>query len=68
MKKKYSRKPIRRSLGEGGFFNLRALLGLTFCLFGVVLAILAAREAALRPAPEPDRYMPVPDAGGGSQS
>src|SRR5947209_8661459 len=60
MKKKYSTKPIRRSLGEGGFFNLRALLGLTLCLFGVALAIFAAREAALRPAPEPERYMPVP--------
>src|SRR5947208_4146312 len=66
MKKKYSTKPIRRSLGEGGFFNLRALLGLTLCLFGVALAIFAAREAALRPGSEPDRYMPVP--GGRSQS
>ena len=72
MKKKYSTKPVRRSLGkggstlarrslgEGGFFNLRALLGLTLCLFGVALAIFAAREVALRPASEPDRYMPVP--------
>jgi hypothetical protein len=66
MKKKYSTKPVRRSLGEGGFFNLRALLGLTLCLFGVALAILAERGAALRPAPEPDRYMPVP--GNNSQS
>src|SRR6266704_1047184 len=58
MKKKYSTKPVRRSLGkggstlarrslgEGGFFNLRALLGLTLCLFGVALAIFAARERA----------------------
>src|ERR1700719_2279536 len=37
MKKKYSTKPVRRSLGEGGFFNLRALLGLTLCLFGVAM-------------------------------
>src|SRR5438046_8120474 len=66
MKKKYSTKPVRRSLSEGGFFNLRALLGLTLCLFGVALAIFAGREAALRPAPEPDRYMPV--AGARSQS
>src|SRR5258707_4431843 len=78
MKKKYSTKPVRRSLGkggstlarrslgEGGFFNLRALLGLTLCLFGVALAIFAAREAALRPASEPARDMPVP--GGNSQS
>src|SRR6266516_5028952 len=66
MKKKYSTKPVRRSLGKGGFFNLRALLGLTLCLFGVALAILAERGAAPRPAPEPARYMPVP--GGSSQS
>src|SRR5258707_7231847 len=78
MKKKYSTKPGRRSLGkggstlarhslgEGGFFNLRALLGLTLCLSGVALAILAERGAAPRPGPEADRYMPVP--GGSSQS
>src|SRR5438034_10243440 len=66
MKKKYSTKPVRRSLGEGGFFNLRALLGLTLCLFGVALAIFAGREASRRPAAEPDRYMPAP--GGSSRS
>src|SRR5437667_4948428 len=66
MKKKYSTKPVHRSLGKGGFFNLRALLGLTLCLFGVALAILAERGAAPRPAPGADRYMPVP--GGNSQS
>src|SRR5213592_3957780 len=58
--------PAARRYREGGFFNLRALLGLTLCLFGVALAIFAGREAALRPAPEPDRYMPV--AGARSQS
>src|SRR5436189_402447 len=58
--------PPARRYREGGFFNLRALLGLTLCLFGVALAIFAGREAALRPAPEPDRYMPV--AGARSQS
>src|SRR6267143_6941622 len=80
MKKKYSTKAVRpslgkggstlarRSLGEGGFFNLRALLGLTLCLFGVALAIFAAREAALRPAPEPERYMPVPGASSGEEA
>ena len=80
MKKKYSTKPVRRSigkggsplarrsLGEGGFFNLRALLGLTLCLFGVALAIFAGREAALRPAPEPARYMPVPGTGSQDES
>jgi hypothetical protein len=68
MKKKYSTKLVRRSLGEGGFFNLRALLGLTLCLFGVALAIFAGREAALRPAAEPPRYMPVPGASSESES
>src|SRR5437773_10869535 len=58
--------PAARRYREGGFFNLRALLGLTLCLVGVALAIVAARQAALRPAPEPDRYMPV--AGARSQS
>src|SRR5438034_1271639 len=66
MKKKYSTKPVRRSLGEGGFLNLRILLALSLCFSGVALAIFAGRDGALRPAPEPDRYMPVP--GGRSQS
>src|SRR5204862_6947506 len=60
--------PAARRYREGGFFNLRALLGLTLCLFGVALAIFAAREAALRPASEPDRYMPVPGAGSQSEA
>src|SRR6266404_3748918 len=68
MKKKYSTKPVRRSLGKGGFFNLRALLGLTLCLSGVALAILAERGAAPRPAPEADRNMPVPGASSQSES
>src|SRR5437867_3035959 len=49
-----------RMRGEGGFFNLRALLGLTLCFFGLALAILAGRDGALRRAPQPERYMPVP--------
>src|SRR6266478_4690326 len=60
--------PAAQRYREGGFFNLRALLGLTLCLFGVALAIFAAREAALRPASEPDRYMPVPGAGSHSEA
>src|SRR6476661_3210301 len=51
MKKKYSTKPVRRSLGKGGstlvrrslgedgFFTLRALLAFTLCFVGVALAI-----------------------------
>ena len=33
--------PARRSLGEGGFFNLRVLAGLFMALAGVFLALLA---------------------------
>jgi len=32
--------PARRSLGEGGFFNLRVLLASVFCLAGVFLTLL----------------------------
>ena len=45
---------------QGGFFNLRALLGLTLCFLGLALAIFAARESSLRRVSEPPRYMPVP--------
>jgi hypothetical protein len=48
----------RRRLGEAGFFNLRALLGLTLCLLGLALAIPALRPAA----DQPPRHMPVPGA------
>src|SRR2546430_426583 len=68
MKKKYSTKPVRRSLGKGGFFNLRALLGLTLCSFGIALAIFAGKEAAVPRASEPERYMPVPGAKGQSEA
>jgi hypothetical protein len=60
MKKKYSTKPVRRSLGKGGFINLRALLALFLCFTGVALAIFAGRDVAVRRASEPERYMPVP--------
>jgi hypothetical protein len=45
---------------EGGFINLRALLALFLCFTGVALAIFTGRDVAMRPASEPDRYMPVP--------
>src|ERR1700680_3431924 len=43
MKKKSASQsaPARRSLGEGGFFNLRVLAGLFMALAGVFLALLA---------------------------
>jgi hypothetical protein len=50
----------RRRLGEGGFVNLRALLALFLCFTGVALAIFAGKDVAVRPASEPERYMPVP--------
>src|SRR5881396_2512628 len=42
MKKKSTSQsaPDRRSLGEGGFFNLRLLIGLFIVLAGVFLALL----------------------------
>src|SRR6266567_305885 len=42
MKKKSTSQsaPARRSLGEGGFFNLRILLASVFCLAGVFIALL----------------------------
>src|SRR6478672_11215101 len=45
---------------DGGFINLRALLALFLCFTGVALAIFAGRDVAVRPASEPERYMPVP--------
>src|SRR3954453_17617635 len=52
----------QRRFGQDGFVNLRALLALLIGFTGVALAIFAARDAAVRPAPEPERYMPVPSA------
>src|SRR6266511_5345455 len=42
MKKNSYTRPVRRSLGEGGFFNLRALIGFTLCFVGVGLALFAS--------------------------
>ena len=53
---------------EGGFINLRALLALFLCFTGVALAIFAGRDGAVRPASEPERYMPVPGAKGQSEA
>src|SRR6266481_1173265 len=50
----------RRDLAEGGFFNIRTLLGLTLCFSGLALAIIAGRDTAVRSVSKPDRYMPVP--------
>jgi hypothetical protein len=64
MKKKSSTRSAlaRRGLTEGGFLNLRALLGLTLCFVGLALAIFAGRDGALQRASQAERYMPVPGA------
>src|SRR5215470_13215128 len=53
-------KSSRSSVGEAGFFNPRALLGLTVCFAGLALAIFAARESTVHRVSPPARYMPVP--------
>src|SRR6476469_9425352 len=47
-------------VGQHGFINLRALLGLTLAVSGVALAIIAGKDGALQRPSEPERYMPVP--------
>src|SRR5258708_36320920 len=54
------RESFRSSPGEAGFFNPRALLGLTVCFAGLALAIFAARESTVHRLSQPARYMPVP--------
>ena len=68
MKKKCSTKPVRRSLGKGGFINLRTLFGLTLGLSGIALAIFAGKEGAVPRASEPERYMPVPGGKSGDEA
>src|SRR5437867_7340988 len=78
MKKNHSTRfaLARRSLGEGGFFNLRSLFGFTLGFLGIALAIFAhfspltdhvSRSGASN-APRPPRYMPVPDARSGTEA
>ena len=64
------RSPVtaRRRRLEGGFINLRTVLGLTLGLSGIALAIFAGKEAAVPSASEPERYMPVPGAGSQSEA
>src|SRR6266513_572684 len=60
--------PARGSLSQGGFINLRILLGLTLGLSGIALAIFAGKDAAVPRASDPERYMPVPGAKGQSEA
>src|SRR5438552_1522693 len=50
MKKKSASQsaPARRSLGEGGFFKLRLLLGVLLCFAGVTIVLLGQRTPALQ--------------------
>src|SRR5437870_1267861 len=43
----------RRRLGEGGFFNLRVLIGLLIALTGISLALFAANPLARGSGPSP---------------
>jgi hypothetical protein len=54
--------PARRSLEEGGFSNLRALIALLFCFSGALLALFASGVFSTKNAERPARYMPVPGA------
>src|SRR4029077_17385925 len=50
------------ALREGGFVNLRMLLGLVLCSSGLALAIFAGKGVATTRISQPERYMPVPGA------
>src|SRR5215211_8502368 len=52
------RTPAR--IRQRGFISLRMLLGLSFVLSGVALAIFAGKDIEQRRPSEPERYMPVP--------
>src|SRR5438034_4199728 len=60
LSRRSDRESSRSSVGEAGFFNPRALLGLTVCFAGLALAIFAARESTVHRVSQPARYMPVP--------
>ena len=61
MKKKSTSRfaPALRSRGEGGFFNLRVLIGFVFCLAGVFIALAGASlylgPSKARQSPDRDR-------------
>src|SRR5437764_1508994 len=60
LSRRSDRESSRSSVGEAGFFNPRALLGLTLCFASLALAIFAARESTVHRVAQPARYMPVP--------
>ena len=70
MKKNHTRSTPARRPVEGGFVNLRALIGFTLCFVGIALALFACfspltDRASLPSTTKPSRpepYMPVPGA------
>src|SRR5215217_1242046 len=52
--------PTPARIRQRGFISLRMLLGLSFVLSGVALAIFAGKDVAQQRLSEPERYMPVP--------
>jgi hypothetical protein len=54
---------VPRLREEGGFFNLRALIGLFFCFSGALLALFASGIFSGRDAGRTGRYMPAPGSG-----
>src|SRR5437764_3184681 len=60
LSRRSDRESSRSNVGEAGFFNPRALLGLTLCFASLALAIFAARESTVHRVAQPARYMPVP--------
>src|SRR5262249_43176880 len=48
--------PARRSVGEGGFFNLRLLLGVLLCFAGITIVLLAQPRP---PSAQPGNSQPM---------
>ena len=53
MKKKSTSQsaPVRRSLGEGGFFTLRVIIASVLCVFGIAVALFAQGKGAKQTQP-----------------
>src|SRR6266480_865574 len=56
--------PARRSLGEGGFFNLRVLIAAVFCLVGVFVALFGSGLFAQTKGAKTSRSSGAQDAAG----
>src|SRR5204863_2230332 len=63
MKKKSSSQsaPARRSLGEGGFFKLRVLLGVLLCFAAIMVVLFALGKASAQPRTAPAPASPPTD-------